>query len=356
MNPYIPKRVHLISEYVPDTPSPEIKLDANESPYSVPSEVLREIEKISLSDMNRYPDPEMKELLSAYGEHIGVSPELLVAGDGSDELISLTVNTFLCDGGKLLICDPDFSMYRFYAEFSGAETVVYAKKNGTGIDFDELKRLVESENVRLVMLSNPCNPTGVMYDRDTVLKFVDGVKALVVIDEAYMEFAPTSQSVIADAEARDNLIVLKTVSKIGLAGLRCGFAVSNRELISALKRTKSPYNLNTVTQSAVAAAIRNYSYFSENTERVKAEVVRMYGLLLQFSEKLGFNMDKSSTNFVYLRFLNAEAAKTVWAALRKDGISVRLMRNALRITAGTPRETEMLVQAFGKLAVSSQLI
>lgn len=346
MNPYIPKRVRDISEYVPDTSSPAVKLDANESPYGVPSEVLTEIEKISLSEMNRYPDPEMKELLSAYGEHIGVSPELLIAGDGSDELISLIINTFLCDGGKMLICAPDFSMYKFYAEFSGADTVVYEKKNGMETDLDELKTIVERENVKLVMLSNPCNPTGVMCKRDAILKFVDSVKALTVIDEAYMEFAPTSQSVIADAEERDNLIVLKTVSKIGLAGLRCGFAVSSRELISALKRTKSPYNLNTVTQSAVATAMRNYHCFAENIEKIKKEVVKMYELLLPFSDKLGFRMDESNANFVYLRFASAESAASVHSLLKKDGISVRLMKNALRITAGTPSETEALVCAF----------
>ncbi len=351
MNPYIPKRVQEISEYVPDTSCPKIKLDANESPYEVPSRVLNEIEKISLSEMNRYPDPEMKELLSAYGEHICVTPDRLVAGDGSDELISLIINTFLCDGGKLLICAPDFSMYKFYAEFSGAKTVVYEKNDGMWVDFDELKATIERENVRLVMLSNPCNPTGVIYDRETVLKFVDGVKALCVIDEAYMEFAPVGESVIADAEKRDNLIVLKTVSKIGLAGLRCGFATANKELISALKKTKSPYNLNTVTQSAVAAAIRNYSDFAENTEKIKAEVVRMYEALLPLSEKLGFKMDRSSANFVYLRFTSPVNAKTAWQGLRDEGISVRLMKNALRITAGTPSETDALINAFKTMKI-----
>lgn len=351
MNSYIPKRVQEISEYVPDTSSPKIKLDANESPYGVPDGVLKEIEKISLIDMNRYPDPEMKELLLAYGEHIGVSPDLLVAGDGSDELISLIINTFLCDGGKFLICAPDFSMYKFYAEFSGAETVVYEKNDGMWVDFDELKAMVERENVRLVMFSNPCNPTGAICKKEDVLRFVDGVNALCVVDEAYMEFAPENESVIAEAEKRENLIVLKTVSKIGLAGLRCGFATANKELISALKKTKSPYNLNTVTQSAVATAIRNYSGFSENAEKIKAEVVRMYAALLPLSEKLGFKMDKSSANFVYLRFTSPANAKTAWQELRDGGISVRLMKNALRITAGAPSETDALINAFKTMKI-----
>ncbi len=351
MNPYIPKRVKEISEYIPDTSCPKIKLDANESPYEVPKGVLKEVEKISLSEMNRYPDPEMKELLSAYAEHIGVTPELLVAGDGSDELISLIINTFLCDGGKLLICAPDFSMYKFYAEFSGAETVVYQKKDGMWVDFDELIATVERENVTLVIFSNPCNPTGAICKKEDILRFVDKAKALCVIDEAYMEFSPVSESVIAEAQKRDNLIVLKTVSKIGLAGLRCGFATANKELISALKKTKSPYNLNTVTQSAVATAIKNYSGFAENTEKIKAEVVRMYVALLPLSEKLGFKMDKSSANFVYLRFGTPENAKSVWQGLRYSGISVRLMKNALRITAGTPSETDALIDAFKTIKI-----
>ena len=187
MNSYIPKKIEYMKEYVPDTSEPQIKLDANESPYQTPKSVIDAIERsVSFSDINRYPDPEMKELLASYGKHIGVPAERIVAGDGSDELIALIINTFLCDGGKILICEPDFSMYTFYADFSGCEVVKYKKKDGIVTDFKELERIALSEDVKLVLFSNPCNPTGEINTREEIIRFADRVKAVVVCDEAYM--------------------------------------------------------------------------------------------------------------------------------------------------------------------------
>lgn len=346
MSEYIPKRVQVMKEYVPDTSCPKIKLDANESPYDTPKSVLDAINgAITYETVNRYPDPDMKELLSAYGRHIGVSPDRIVAGDGSDELINLIINTFLCEGGKILICEPDFSMYAFYSELAGVETVKYAKQNGMDIDFLTLTGAIEKENVRLVLFSNPCNPTGEMNTREEILKLADSVDAIIVCDEAYMEFAPKSESVIADTECRKNLIVLKTVSKIGLAGLRCGFAISNRELISALKKTKSPYNLNSITQKAVAVAIENYAEIGENVEKIKTEAIALYDGLKPLESRLDFEIRKSNANFVYLRFKNADAAKKLHTYLKTKDISVRVAGNSLRITAGKPCETAELLEA-----------
>lgn len=352
MNKYIPEKIKVMQEYVPDTSCPEIKLDANESPFSSPEEILRAIkESVSFEDINRYPDPDMTELLSAYGDHIGTDKDHLVAGDGSDELIALTINTFLCDGGKLLICEPDFSMYKFYAEFSGCETVGYKKKDGMDIDFAELKELCKKEKCGMVILSNPCNPTGVMYDKKTIMDFVHSIDAIAVIDEAYMEFAPKSESVLGEIDNCDNLIVLKTVSKIGLAGLRCGFAVSNKELISALKKTKSPYNLNSITQKAVAVALRNYRTIGENVEQIKLGTERLYGIVKPLEAKLDFEVRPSSANFVYLRFKKDGAARKIWIALKKDSISVRISGNTLRITAGTSEEIDRFEEVFSQLDI-----
>ena len=352
MNKYIPEKIKVMQEYVPDTSCPEIKLDANESPFSTPEEVLRAIKEIvSFEDINRYPDPDMTELLTAYGDYIGTDKDHLVAGDGSDELIALTINTFLCDGGKLLICEPDFSMYKFYAEFSGAPIVSYKKKDGMDIDFEELKALCKKENCKMVLISNPCNPTGVMYDKKTIMSLVRSIDAIAVIDEAYMEFAPKSESVLDEIDNCDNLIVLKTVSKIGLAGLRCGFAVSNKELIAALKKTKSPYNLNSITQKSVAVALRNYRAIGENVEQIKLGTERLYDIVKRFDQKLGFEVRPSSANFVYLRFKQDGAARKIWAEMKKHSISLRISGNTLRITSGTSDEIDRFEEAFSNLDI-----
>ena len=347
MNRYIPEKIDGMKEYVPDTSCPMIKLDANESPFDTPTEVLKAInEAVSFENINRYPDPDMKELLASYGRYVGVPAERLVAGDGSDELISLIINTFLCDGGKILICEPDFSMYAFYADFAGCETVRYKKKDGMDIELDGLKALIEKENVKLVLFSNPCNPTGEMMPASDVMKLVDTTDALFVVDEAYMEFAPIDQSVISYTEDRENLIVLKTVSKMGLAGLRCGFAISNRELIAALKKTKSPYNLNSVTQKAVAVAMDHYSRIGVNVAKIKYVTALLYDQLVELEDDLGFEIRKSNANFVYLRFVSEGAAKAIHSYLMENGISVRLMGNNLRITAGTTDEAIRLNTAL----------
>lgn len=351
-NNFVPERVEKMSEYVPDTSCPRVKLDANESPYPMPEEAKKAISEAILreiSGLNRYPDPDMKELYAAYGEYLSVSPELLVAGDGSDELINLIINTFLCDGGKILLCLPDFSMYRFYSELAGVETVVYNKKDGMDIDFSELADTVKREGVKLVMFSNPCNPTGVLEKREDVLRFVSETDALVIADEAYMEFARDGgASVIGEVENYGNLIVLKTVSKIGLAGLRCGFAISNKKLISALKKTKSPYNMNTVTQAAVAAAMRNFGGFERNIELIRRETAGLYTALSAGAEQGGYTLRPSDTNFIWVRFSDAERGKRIAAAIREKGISVRVMGGNLRITAGTQMECAELAAAFSE--------
>ncbi len=350
MNKYIPERVKQMSEYVPDVSCPKIKLDANENPYDLPEKVVAAINKaVNFENMNRYPDPDMKVLLSSYGKYIDTDTERMVAGDGSDELIALIINTFLADGGKIVICEPDFSMYRFYSEFAGCHIVSYKKSDGMDIDFPELKTLCKKENAGLVIISNPCNPTSVIYDKKTLLDFTDNVDAITVIDEAYMEFAPKQESVIPYTEERDNLIVLKTVSKIGLAGLRCGFAISNRELISALKKTKSPYNMNTVTQAAVAAAIDNISEFEENINIIKRGVRYLYTSLKPLEEKLGFKIRESNANFVFLRFENKENGNKIANILRDKEIAVRMTGGGIRITSGKPEENEILVREMKKI-------
>lgn len=352
MNSYIPKRIYEMKEYVPDTSCPKIKLDANESPFESSDQILALIaEQVDFTDINRYPDPTMAELLSAYGKHVGLPSDQIVAGDGSDELIALIINTFLEGNEKILICEPDFSMYRFYAEFSGVQSVVYQKKNGIETDPSELAELCKKEGCKLVILSNPCNPTGCILDKASIMKFVSECGALAVIDEAYMEFAPKSESVIDKIEEYDNLIVLKTVSKIGLAGLRCGFALSNKELISALKKTKSPYNLNSITQKAVSVVLNNYSSIEENLIKIRTETQRLYEIAFKYKDKFDYQLSKSHANFVYLRFNGQGEAKKLHGALKDMGISVRLSANTLRVTTGKSDEVSAFEKALEKITV-----
>ena len=176
--------------------------------------------------------------------YYGVSADYVTAGNGSDELISVIVGTFLSKGDKLLTVMPDFSMYGFYADLAGV-TVITQEKNedlniGSGC---ALYQDSQAGKADCIMFSNPCNPTGQGLSREEVRRLVTSVDCLVVLDEAYMDFY--TESLMGEAEQYDNLIILRTCSKaLGLAAVRLGFAVANQTLTAVIRAAKSPYNVN----------------------------------------------------------------------------------------------------------------
>ncbi|MBR3297281.1 MAG: histidinol-phosphate aminotransferase family protein [Firmicutes bacterium] len=237
---YLPEKVRRIEEYVPNEAIYPIRLDANESPYQ-PSPGLRSRFAAIAQEVsyNRYPDPAARALISAFCSVYGVEPDCVAAGNGSDELISILYGSFLAAGDKVMILSPDFSMYSFYDGLAEAQLIRWEKADLRSIDFEAASALASKEKVRMVIFSNPCNPTGVVYDRETILNFVKSLSCLCVVDEAYMDFSPQDHSVMDMCGKVPNLIVLKTLSKMGLAALRVGFAVSGREIAAAIRKVKS---------------------------------------------------------------------------------------------------------------------
>jgi len=325
----------------------KIRLDANES-FIDPGEDLGKLflEAISNVKFNRYPDPMAVELCRKFGLYYGVDPSCVVAGNGSDELITVIMGAFLRSGDKVLAFSPDFSMYQFYGEIYEKKNIIIEKKDDLILTAGDVLDAVYECSPAAIILSNPCSPTSLVMGREDILHIIENTDALVVIDEAYMDFS--DQSVMKVAEKYDNLIVLKTCSKAwGMAAIRLGFAVSSKKIIRALHCVRSPYNVNALTQAAGCVIFSNPDYMKNAVEEIKKSRDYLYQGLAQFEEKEGVvRVVKPETNFVFLELSDAEF---VFEELKKRSIIVRRLGSYLRITAGTKKENDALIQALSEI-------
>ena len=217
------------------------------------------------------------------------------------------------------------------------------------IDKTALEQVINETKARMVIFSNPCNPTGDGLYRPDVLQLVEGVPdCLVVVDEAYMDF--WDQSVLDCVEQYDNLLVLRTCSKaLRMAGIRCGFAVANPVITNALRAAKSPYNVNSMTQAAAAALFSRPEELNRATQAVKKSRDELFSLMREMPYDI-FQMyfHKPKANFIFLRLPEGKA-KSVFEGMKAEGVVVRLMGDSLRITCGTEEENKEVVRLLEEL-------
>lgn len=343
----LPEKLRTLEPYQPITGQFSVRLDANESFISLPEEIRREIgEKVSQIDFNHYPDPYAVELCSKFSNYFHVPSDLVVAANGSDELLFLLTSCFSNAGDKLMMVKPDFSMYGIYAELAGMQVEVFEKEDNLQIGVDDLIAAAKEKQVQMLIFSNPCNPSSLIESREDVLKIVGALEdTLVIVDEAYMEFAEGA-SVLDEVENYPNMIVLKTLSKaFGLAAVRLGFAVSNRTIIHALKAAKSPYNVNTMSQVVGSVIFDHPEYIADCIAKIKTSRDSLYANLLALKARQPKikSLQNAKSNFVYMEVENAAGA---FQALREQGIAIRLMKNYLRICAGSEAENNALLEAL----------
>ena len=322
-----------------------IHLDANESFLPIPAEVLEEVKAdLDKLEFNRYPDPLAKEACEAFSGYYGVPVRNVVAGNGSDELITVIFTAFLQKGDAFATLEPDFSMYAFNGFLQEMRHVVIGKKEDFTLDIDRVIETCNNEGVKLLIFSNPCNPTSVVQSREEMRKLIRGVDALVILDEAYMDFG--AESLLKEFMDYDNLILLRTCSKaFGMAALRLGFAVANDMLAGALRAVKSPYNVNSVTQKIGAAVLRR----KEELQKALAEILNSRNFLLEQIKQIGgefpncFTVFGGSTNFVTLVL---EEPERLYQYLGEQGISVRFTSGLIRVTCGTEEENREVLQVL----------
>jgi len=344
------EKVKNLIPYEPAVGEYPVRLDANESFLMIPDHILKEMNAaVSEVALNRYPDPLATDCIAAFAGYHGLLPEQVTAGNGSDELISVVIGGLFQKGEKLLLVDPDFSMYAFYAHVAELEVVRFLKDSDYQIDVEALIEAARSHHCRGILFSNPCNPTSQGLDRQQVIHLLDCLPdTLVIADEAYMDF--WDQSVIDLTLEYNQLLVLRTCSKaFGAAALRLGFAVAGPAITRAIRSLKSPYNVNGLTQAAGLALLRHPQCLKQGLAKIIASRDELYTQLLAMqkgtlNKQLKINLLlKPKTNFVLVGF---QDNREVYEVLRQQGILVRCFPSFLRITAGSPTENQTLLLAL----------
>lgn len=328
--------------YEPISGTYNIRLDANECTLNYNDEFTdMAVNALKSVEFNRYPDPLCMNLRKSFADYYGVNYKNVTVGNGSDELIFLIESAFMKKGDTVLVTSPDFSMYEFYSSITENNCLRFIKDDDLNIDIDKLIDKINSEDVSLVIFSNPCNPTGQGVCKECLVKLLNSVNALVVIDEAYMDFWDETQSLLKDVESFTNLIVFRTASKaMGSAALRLGFAVACENISKAISAVKSPYNVNSISQEIGTELYKNKVFLQNRTKTIVENTEKLYNELNLISKEIDdFKVYPTKTNFVLVK---TSFGKQLWEYLKSNSVVIRYMGEFIRITAGTNEEIETI--------------
>lgn len=337
----IRKSVERMTGYTPGEQPGEtgvVKLNTNENPYPPSPMVGKALAGLETESLRLYPDPLSKRLRTKIAGIHGCSISQVFAGNGSDEVLALCTRAFVENDGTIGYFEPSYSLYPVLAEIREEERRPIA----LGPDFEWT--MPEQYACSLFFLTNPNAPTGIVYPREIVRDFCEAFDGVVVIDEAYVDFA--AGNCMDLAIELDNVLVARTLSKgYSLAGLRVGYAVGAEPLIDALHKVKDSYNLNAVSQQAALAALSDMDHMRSNIEKIRKTRARLSDSL----EEMGFAVFPSEANFVWSR-PEKVTAEQLFLELKKRKIFIRYFdapRTAdyVRITVGTDEEIDVLLNA-----------
>lgn len=295
-----------------------------------------------------YPKPMADGLRAAMADYMGVRPENILAGSGGDEMITVALHTFLDAGDQILVHSPTFDMYEIGANILGASAVKVPDLPGYKRDREGILAAIKKYQPKLTFLCNPNNPTGELLPADFIEECVAAAENVVLVDEAYMEFAE-EESVVSLIEKYPNLIVLRTLSKaFGLAGLRIGYLVADAALIEAMTKVKAPYNLNSLSQVIGEVVLHHKDAVLQVRDAIVAERERFCAALSEIS---GLTVYPSRTNFLLVQVeKDAEKLFEAWRAadiLVKKYTGNPALPNAFRITV-TSKETDDAILKVAK--------
>lgn len=351
MTQFVKNEVKKLKAYGVESSRPKIKLDANENPYDLPEYIIDKIkDSISLNTLNRYPDARASDLCNKLASYVGndVDGDMIIVGDGSDELINIIISSCLSKGNSIVLPTPGFSMYNIYSSVNEADIIEFKRNENLDIDIDELIEFINIKKPGLVIVCNPNNPTGTLTPRDSIIKLVENCECMVVVDEAYYEFSDVT--VIDLIDKYSNLIVLRTLSKAwGLAGLRLGYLITNKGLINELLKVKSPFNVNSITQE-ISCMLLDYQDYMD--ERKKAILEQRDYLVESLRDINNIRIYDTNANFVLIKVPDSSK---VASELRKNEIAVRNFNNyqgldnCIRITVGSREENEVLLNQLKKI-------
>jgi len=321
-----------------------IKLDANENPFAPPEEIRRKIEAACARvDVNRYPDPGAGALKKALGGFLGLPADRLLLGNGSDELIGYLITTFAGQGGGVLYPTPTFSMYGIIAAAFGQRRTEVPLKEDFGIDADRILAALREAAPELLFLASPNNPTGREIPEHVLIRLLEESGAVVVLDEAYINFAGAGGG-LPLLDRYPNLVVLRTLSKIGMAALRIGILTASPEILGEVEKVRLPYNINAFSQAAATVLLDHGPLLREEIATITSERERLFAALAALPQVTPI---PSTANFILFR---TEEADRLFDSLLQSGILVRNLNGpgplagCLRVTIGRPEENGELIR------------
>jgi histidinol-phosphate aminotransferase len=345
-----PKILDLKAYHVPPAEG-FIKLDAMENPYQWNNALQQQwLKALELVSINRYPDPSGQKIKKMLRQTMQIPDSAeIILGNGSDELIQMLC---LAIGGKnhtLLAVEPSFVMYKMLATVTGLNYVsIPLQADDFTLNLDLFLQAIEEHQPALIFLAYPNNPTGNAFQHIDLERILKIAKGIVVIDEAYCAFA--EDSFISDIPRYPNLLVMRTLSKVGLAGLRLGMLAGSSEWLNEIEKTRLPYNINVLTQATVEFALQHYEVLLEQTAQIKIDREMVFEVL---SSLKNVKVYPSEANFILFR---VENAILVFNALKDHKILIKnlhgshpLLENCLRVTIGTPEENQAFLSTLSEI-------
>lgn len=334
----VKENIENINKYEPNKKPYRIKLDANEGENIFFSDIGDELK------LNLYPDGDSSLLRDEIGKYLNVDPNNIVAGNGSSEMIELVMKAFIDKGDIILSFIPTFSMYQIFSQIYSAKFIGINSNENFVQDVDVLIEEAKNIKPKIIFICNPNNPTGYLMNKYEIKKLLNNTDSLVVVDEAYIEFA--QGSMVEYISQYENLIVLRTLSKaFGLAAIRVGYMVSNKHIINIINKVKSPYNLNSISQYVGVKALREKEKMFQYVEEVKKERKYLYNKLKKFP----IEVYPSNGNFI---FFKSEVSK-LDEKLNEKGILIRSfskdLENHYRVTVGNRWENEEFIKSLKEI-------
>lgn len=350
MSKYFRANIDAMAGYTPgEQPrdSGVIKLNTNENPYPPSPKVFAALRKALDPSLRLYPEPLSDSLRAVAAGVYGVKPENIIAGNGSDEILSILLRSFVGPRDRVAFSLPTYSLYDTLVEIQDG---VAAR-----VDFPEdfsLPQSLAEQNAALTFLCNPNAPSGTLVTLPEIVKLAETVAGILVVDEAYIDFAASEgASSIPLVHQLPNLVVMRTFSKsFSLAGMRIGLAFASKEIIAGMMKVKDSYNLNRLSMVAAMAALQDMAWMKRNAERIQRSRTK----LTRGLKRLGYEVYPSHANFVLAR-KRERNLKPVYDELKQRKILLRYfdtpgLRDCLRITVGTPKEVQALLKELAALA------
>ncbi|ALE02367.1 histidinol-phosphate transaminase [Candidatus Pseudothioglobus singularis] len=322
-----------------------IKLDAMESPFGVPEDLKVEFLKcIEQSEVNRYPEADPSLLKDTLRSLMDIPDEFgILLGNGSDELIQLLA--LACSKDDLIMSfEPSFVMYELVSKYVNLEYFGVQLDSNFDINLSDALSTIEREKPKIIFIAYPNNPTGNCFDYDAIIEIIKSTNSMVILDEAY--YAYSDKSFLSEISNFPNLLVLRTISKIGFAGLRLGLLIGDQETIAQLNKLRLPYNINALTQTSANFLLQDKQRIINNAQIIIEERRRLAHELSLFSK---FKVYPSQTNFI---LVHSEDAYPLHTALKENGILIKgfpkdsKLSDFIRISVSEPVENNILIDAI----------